>query len=74
MLVHYVGNFMMMFVMLFIIAFLLLLFLVKNGSKRVMKFLGADIFTFDLKKRLKIISIMSAVIAFVLTIVFCIVF
>lgn len=70
MIMHYIGNTIIIFAFIFIIAFFVLLFVVKFGSKYIMKFLGADIFTFDLRKRLKIITIISAVIAFIMAIGF----
>lgn len=51
------------FALTFVISFVILLFLFKVCIGTVMKFLGADVYTFNLKKRLKIISIISLVFA-----------
>ena len=67
--IQLIGELIFIYVVVFIITFISLFFLVKHGSKILMKFLGADFFMFDLKKRMKMITIISAILALVLTIV-----
>lgn len=51
------------FAITYVIVFVILIFLFKICIGKVMKLLGADYYTFSLKKRLKIISIISLIFA-----------
>lgn len=62
-------NAISVFAITFAITFVALLFLFRICIGKVMKLLGADFYTFDLKKRLTIISIISLVIAVI--VMFC---
>lgn len=61
--VQTLASAMSTFVIAYVVTFVALVALFKICIGKVMKLLGADIYTFNLKKRLTIISIISLVIA-----------
>jgi len=69
---NWLGGLLMIFAVLFVISFVVVLSLVKFGSKTVMKFLGADFFTFNLAKRIRIVALIAAGLAFVITVLYAI--
>lgn len=68
---YFIADFITFYLLTFVIWFLMVLTVVKYGSKFVMKFLGADIFTFNMRKRLKLVTNISAVASLAITVLAC---
>lgn len=70
---NFVGSLLVsaiIFAFLFVAAFLIVLRLIKRGSGLFMKFWGADIYTFNLQKRMQLVFGLAWKIALVPSVLF----
>ncbi len=70
---NFVGSLfvsVIIFAMLFVVTYLIVLRVIKRGSGLFMKFWGADIYTFDLRKRMRLVFGMAWKIALVPSVLF----
>ena len=57
-------------VVFYAVYFLVVLSIIKFCSKSIMRFWGADFYTFDLEKRKRVVAIISAILSVITTVIF----